>query len=82
MVLGGLLISLAENKKADLNVQRHSVGERFTKKQRQETMKLVYLILAKLILAKLIIKQITTQTSAIIRPGIWEPLRLPELLFW
>lgn len=77
MVLGGLLISLAENKKADLNVQRHSVGTRFTKKQRQETMKLVYLILA-----KLIIKQITTQTSAIIRPRIWEPLRLPELLFW
>ena len=38
-------------------------------------MKPVYLILA-----KLIIKQITTQTSAIIRPGIWEPLRLPELL--
>lgn len=37
-------------------------------------MKPVYLILAKLILAKLIIKQITTQTSAIIRPGIWEPL--------
>lgn len=82
MVLGGLLASLAENKKADLNVQRHSVGARFTKKQRQETMKLVYLILAKLILAKLIIKQITTQTSAIIRPRIWEPLRLPELLFW
>lgn len=77
MVLGGLLVSLAENKKADLNFQRHSVGARFTKKQRQETMKLVYLILA-----KLIIKQITTQTSAIIRPGIWEPLRLPELLFW
>ena len=45
-------------------------------------MKPAYLILAKLILAKLIIKQITTQTSAIIRPGIWEPLRLPELLFW
>lgn len=82
MVLGGLLVSLAENKKADLNVQRYSVGVRFTKKQRQETMKPVYLILAKLILAKLIIKQITTQTSAIIRPGIWEPLRLPELLFW
>lgn len=82
MVLGGLLASLAENKKADLNVQRHSVGACFTKKQRQETMKPVYLILAKLILAKLIIKQITTQTSAIIRPGIWEPLRLPELLFW
>lgn len=82
MVLGGLLVSLAENKKADLNVQRHSVGAHFTKKQRQETMKPVYLILAKLILAKLIIKQITTQTSAIIRPGIWEPLRLPELLFW
>lgn len=82
MVLGGLLVSLAENKKADLNFKRHSVGARFTKKQRQETMKPVYLILAKLILAKLIIKQITTQTSAIIRPGIWEPLRLPELLFW
>ena len=106
MVLGGLLVSLAENKKADLrqyrtipaaprspyrhlelcgvalNFQRHSMGARFTKKQRQETMKPVYLILAKLILAKLIIKQITTQTSAIIRPGIWEPLRLPELLFW
>lgn len=82
MVLGGLLASLAENKKADLNFKRHSVGARFTKKQRQETMKPVYLILAKLILAKLIIKQITTQTSAIIRPGIWEPLRLPELLFW
>ena len=81
MVLGGLLVSLAENKKADLNFQRHSMGARFTKKQRQETMKPVYLILAKLILAKLI-KQITTQTSAIIRPGIWEPLRLPELLFW
>lgn len=77
MVLGGLLVSLAENKKADLNFQRHSMGARFTKKQRQETMKPVYLILA-----KLIIKQITTQTSAIIRPGIWEPLRLPELLFW
>ena len=60
-----------------LNFQRHSMGARFTKKQRQETMKPVYLILA-----KLIIKQITTQTSAIIRPGIWEPLRLPELLFW
>ena len=45
-------------------------------------MKPVYLILAKLILAKLIIKQITTQTSAIIRPAIWELLRLPELLFW
>lgn len=77
MALGGLLVSLAENKKADLNFKRHSVGARFTKKQRQETMKPVYLILA-----KLIIKQITTQTSAIIRPGIWEPLRLPELLFW
>ena len=45
-------------------------------------MKPVYLILAKLILAKLIIKQITTQTSAIIRPGIVGALRLPELLFW
>mgnify|MGYP001027767372 FL=1 len=77
MVLGGLLVSLAENKKADLNFQRHSMGARFTKKQRQKTMKPVYLILA-----KLIIKQITTQTSAIIRPAIWEPLRLPELLFW
>lgn len=77
MVLGGLLVSLAENKKADLDFQRHSMGARFTKKQRQETMKPVYLILA-----KLIIKQIATQTSAIIRPRIWEPLRLPELLFW